>query len=197
MTDINEGVNGLKSQILESQAHDYRKFVIHFYPERTENRWEPIEIKPRPWFRGKAKNQKESDKLLGIILEHSKRWESQPCILLTLPKEQIEIFKDKLKTLNCLELRIQEYDPYIDNELNDGVLEEYSHSLSWSENKKKLQDIANTSLDQDSALLLAQICASDGSNHNTKTDIAQAWDGWKKHLDQQNLNPINTKLEKQ
>lgn len=192
MTDINEGINGLKSQVILSQPHDYRKFVIHFYPEREENRWEPVEIKPRPWFRGKAKNQKESDKLLEIISSHSTTWETQPCVLLTLPKEQIETFKDKLKTVDCLELRIQEYDPYIDDELNDGVLEEYSHSLSWLENKKKLQDIATTTLDQDSALLLAQICASDGSNHSTKADIAQAWDGWKKHLEQQNIQGLHT-----
>lgn len=184
MTDINEGINGLKSDKILSGPHDYRKFVIHFYPERqlTEDRWVPVEIKPRPWFRGKARTGKETSKIIDILLEKAKKWDYAACVLLTIPKPQIEEVKREVAKLDCLEIRVEEYDPFIDNAQENAYLEHYSHSLSWTENKKKLQEIGSMFLDKDSAELLQKVCMCDGSNANTKSDIVSAWELWKTEL---------------
>jgi len=181
MTDINEGVNGLQSNKITSGPHDYRKFVIHFFPNQTETtkRWVPIEIKPRPWFRGKARTISETEKILNTLIKKSQSWEAPACVFLTLPKSEIEKAKDEVRPLNFLELRIEEYDPYVDREQEEAFLEHYSHCLSWSESKKKLQDMSNNELDKDSCDLLKTICESDGSNPSTKADVVSAWSMWK------------------
>jgi hypothetical protein len=181
MTDINEGINGLKSQRVTSCPHDYRKFVIHFYPERKQDQenWVPVEIKPRPWFRGKAKNTKDSQKVLEILLEKSQTWESPACVLLTMPKSEIEGIRKAIKDLNCLEMRIEEYDPIVDQSEEEAYLEHYSHCLSWTENKRRLQDLGAEYLDEESTNLLQKICKNDGSNSSTKADILCAWQEWK------------------
>jgi hypothetical protein len=188
MTDINEGVNGLISTRLQSGPHDYRKFVIHFYPEKQtpSERWVPIEIKPRPWFRGKARSPKDVESLLGTLIEMAQRWEAPACVLLTVPKSEINKVKNETQKLDCLEMRIEEYDPFMDRAQEAAYLEHYSHSLSWSENKRKLQAMANEVLDRDSANLLQKICLSDGSNANTKSDILSAWEDWKKQMTNHN-----------
>lgn len=181
MTDINEGVNGLKSQKISSGPHDYRKFVIHFYPERKQDQenWVPVEVKPRPWFRGKAKNTKDSQKVLEILFEKSQTWESPACVLLTMPKSEIEGVRKAIKALNCLEMRIEEYDPIVDQSEEEAYLEHYSHCLSWIENKRRLQDLGAEYLDEESTNLLQKICENDGSNSSTKADILCAWQEWK------------------
>jgi cell shape-determining protein MreC len=94
--------------------------------------------------------------------------------------------KNETQKLDCLEMRIEEYDPFMDRAQEAAYLEHYSHSLSWSENKRKLQAMANEVLDRDSANLLQKICLSDGSNANTKSDILSAWEDWKKQMTNHN-----------
>lgn len=197
MTDINEGVNGLRSDKILSGPHDYRKFVIHFYPNRKleEEQWVPIETKPRPWFRGKTKSSKETEKMINTLIKKSTKWESPACVLLTVPKTGIDNIRVQTKPLNCLELRIEEYDPFMDKDQENAYLEHYSHSLSWSENKKKLQEIGSDALDKDSADLLQKVCACDGSNTNAKSDVIAAWELWKNDLNSQvTKTPEDNKL---
>jgi hypothetical protein len=190
MTDINEGVNGLKSRRLPSEPHDYRKFVLHFFPEKMKSNpdkisewWKPVEIPVRPWFRGKAKTKKEADRILTILAEHSKTWESSPCILLTLPKEEVEGARKMASALKPepLVLRVEEYDPDVDAEEDPegNVLPE--QTMSWQQNKASLLELGEKEqLPEASLALLREICSRDGSTHNPKGDINAAWEVWTK-----------------
>jgi DNA repair exonuclease SbcCD nuclease subunit len=177
MTDINEGSNGLKSDRFPLQPHDYRKFYVIFNPKTLK--WSPVEIKNvRPWFCGKAKTEKEAEKLEDTLLLEASAWESHPkaaCIHLSLPKTKISHFKDILKELHILEARVEEYNEEINTELTG----EITHSLSWKQNKENLLSLAGESeLDLDSIKLLETIIQNDGSTHNPKNDVLSAWNNW-------------------
>lgn len=177
MTDINEGINGLKSQRISSGPHDYRKFVLHYYPE--QNSWEPVEINPRPWFRGKAKTTKESHALHAKVKEHADQWKDKGCLLLTVPLKAIPEFQELAKTLPTLETRIEQYDPLCDLENESLQTTSLESSLSWKENKEKLLIISSElGLDHESIELLQSLCTSDGANHSTKADVSDAWENW-------------------
>jgi len=184
MTDINEGVNGLKSQRVSSCPHDYRKFVIHYYP--CQQTWEPVEIQPRPWFRGKAKTKKEAEALKHIVDLNLTKWRDKGCLLLTVPEKNIQDFRNQIQKFPTLEARIEPYDPLADIEEESLSSQSLESSLSWKENKNKLMQIATEiGLDQESQNLLHQLCSCDGSSHNTKTDVQEAWVTW---YNQKDLN---------
>jgi DNA repair exonuclease SbcCD nuclease subunit len=177
MTDINEGINGLRSTRLASTPHDYRKFVIHYFP--NSHTWTPIQISPRPWFRGKAKTQKEAKALETTLEENLKNWTEKGCVLLTVPQKSIDYFRSILSSYPILESRVEQYDPLSD--LEEGALYSKSleSSLSWKENKNKLLAIASElGLADSGHELLHLLCQQDGSSHNTKTDVQEAWNKW-------------------
>ena len=177
MTDINEGINGLKSQRITSCPHDYRKFVLHYYPNK--NTWEPVEITPRPWFRGKAKTIKESRALQAKIKEHLAQWQDKGCLLLTVPIKEIPAFQELVKGFPTLEARIEQYDPLCDLEEEGLQTTSLESSLSWNENKEKLLTISSElGLDHQARELLGLLCTSDGANHSTKADVSDAWNRW-------------------
>jgi len=174
MTDINEGVNGLKSQKISSSPHDYRKFVIHFVP--SSNTWEPVPLSPRPWIRTKAKTPREAHASLASIQRITKTWLQPGCILATCPSAQLTTFKEELASIPTLECRIDEYDP---TEEVDRETCNYT-SLSWLENKVTLATLAEEELEQDAFDLVQKIIAHDGSRSHPKNDVWAAWEAWNK-----------------
>jgi DNA repair exonuclease SbcCD nuclease subunit len=188
MTDINEGINGLRSQRISSGPHDYRKFVIHYYPNL--NQWSPIELNPRPWLRGKAKTNKEAIALESLLRNKLSQWENKGCLHISVPKGLIDSFQNLLKDYPILEARIDQYDPLSDEESSKDISTTLEHSLSWKENKNKLLEIAqSTGIDNDSYQLLDLLCQTDGANHNTKTDVMDAWSKWFNPTPQDNNKP--------
>jgi DNA repair exonuclease SbcCD nuclease subunit len=181
MTDINEGVNGLKSQRIQSGPHDYRKFVIHYYPNSLT--WEPVEIDTRPWFRGKAKTERECQDLKAKLEDKLSKWQTAGCILLTVPKKEINIFKDVLSEYPILEARVEQYDPLSEGDEDTQLQGHLDTSLSWKENKKSLLNLAEENgLAQGPLDLLNCLVHTDGSGHNSKADINQAWENWKEGI---------------
>ena len=182
MTDANEGVNGFKSNRIASEPHDYRKFVIHFFPESMK--WTPVEIEARPWFRGKAKTAKEADRLEQLLLNAAKSWKQGACVFLTPPKSETERFRNLLKTLPILEARVEEYNPERDEENEEDESPSLETSLNWQENKKSLLELAiSSNLDTDALDLLKHIIEADGATHNPKNDVLSAWEKWGKQTE--------------
>jgi DNA repair exonuclease SbcCD nuclease subunit len=200
MTDANEGINGLKTERISTSPHDYRKFVLKLYRDNdNENSttWEPIEINPRPWFRGKAKTKKETDRIESLLLEHSKSWKKalSACVYLTVPKSETERIKTSLSDLNILQSKVEEYNLETDEDANEDQTQ-LDGALSWQENKNGLLALAKEEkLDEDALSLLRHIVESDGATHNPKNDILNAWSKWFTNQNNnnfnENLNPNN------
>jgi DNA repair exonuclease SbcCD nuclease subunit len=175
MTDINEGANGLKSNRLETSPHDYRKFVLHLIPHTLN--WSPVEIQPRPWIRTKAKTEKEAQATLNTLKLHLSSWERPGCVLATCPKSQIQLFRKTLEAFPTLECRIEEYQPDIEE---SPLHDQETNALSWSDNKKALEELGEKTLDLESFALLQALLQCDGSTHNPKNDVLAAWENWTK-----------------
>lgn len=176
MTDINEGSNGLKSDVISSNPHDYRKFVIHYYPNTQQ--WKPVEIACRPWFRAKAKTQKESTRMLQQLKLAATEWKIPGCIALSCPKNDMADVHRALRDIPILEARVEEYNEETEKE-DDWRENEAETSLSWPENKKALVQLAvDSGMDSEALALLQEIVARDGSTPNAKNDVASAWAAW-------------------
>jgi DNA repair exonuclease SbcCD nuclease subunit len=179
MTDINEGMNGLRSERMQSSPHDYRKFALRYYPE--SNTWEPFELNPRPWFRGKAKTPKEADRILSLAKTATDAWQRPGCITLTVPKKDLERTREFLRTVNTLEGRVEEYNPEAEEDENEANWEPENTEteVSWKENKRMLMELAfESKLPEESIALLNEIVKHDGSTPNVKNDVAAAWSIW-------------------
>ena len=173
MTDINEGALGLKSQHLASQPHDYRKFVVYFYPKSQT--WKPVEIQPRPWIRLKSRTDREAQANLRLAKSHIAKWDKPGCALVTCPKNHLETYRTELKTLPLLECRIEEYQKNFEDAPEE---ETYHTALSWQTNKAALEELGEKELDADALLLLKSLLRHDGSTHNPKNDVVAAWEEW-------------------
>jgi DNA repair exonuclease SbcCD nuclease subunit len=183
MTDANEGINGLRGTRVSSNPHDYRKFVIHYYPSTGE--WTPVQTQARPWFRGKAKTKKESDRLEAVLKQHGATWSWEPrgaaCIALSVPKTERERFERLLSELPILQAKVEEYNPDIDADANEDESSDKTveTTLSWQQNKSELLELAVADdLDAESRRLLSCIVESDGATHAPKHDILTAWGRW-------------------
>jgi DNA repair exonuclease SbcCD nuclease subunit len=184
MTDINEGTLGLKSQRIASQPHDYRKFVVHFFPESQT--WHPLAVQPRPWLRLKARTEREARANLCLAKSHLAQWEKPGCALLTCPKTHLETYRKELAGLPALECRIEEYQ----KDLEEKPLEETPHTaLSWKTNKAALEELGEKELDADALLLLQSLLRHDGSTHNPKNDVLSAWEEWSPMTTPQTTEP--------
>lgn len=176
MTDANEGSNGLKSDVVQSEPHDYRKFVIHYIP--ADHSWKPVEISPRPWFRAKAKTAKEALRMIQLLENAASKWPMPGIVALMCPKRELELVRDSLKTVPTLEARVEEYDPSTEEEDNWKETAQET-ALSWPENKKAILALAEEmGLDEMALTLLREIVARDGSTPNPKNDVANAWIAW-------------------
>lgn len=178
MTDTNEGYNGLKSDVVQTCPHDYRKFVIRYFP--SDNSWEPLQINPRPWFRGKSKTAKEALRMVGQLEEAASDWKEPGIVALTCPKREMGLVRDALQKIPVLEARVEEYDPSAENPEDWGDTNQEA-TLSWPENKKALLALAQEAgLDSEALALLSEIVARDGSTPNAKNDVGNAWNAWAK-----------------
>lgn len=176
MTDSNEGSNGLKSDVIQSEPHDYRKFAIHYFPDTKT--WKPVEINPRPWFRGKAKTAKETLRMLQLLHDASAKWTMPGVVALSCPRRELTLVREALAEIQTLEARVEEYDPDTDKE-EDWKETGQEASLSWPENKRALLALAEESgLDAEAFALLKEIVARDGSTPNPKNDVANGWIAW-------------------
>jgi DNA repair exonuclease SbcCD nuclease subunit len=173
MTDINEGCNGLKTRKLPTGPHDYRKFVIHFFPEAKT--WKPVAIEPRPWIRLKSKSPKETQAGLRILQEETQTWTKPGCLLFTAPKKDLQHIRESIKNIPFLEARIEEHCEDTQEKPDE---ETPNTTLSWTENKKDLEAIGANQLDSDALNLLHCILQADGATHNAKNDILSAWKTW-------------------
>jgi DNA repair exonuclease SbcCD nuclease subunit len=186
MTDANEGSNGLRSDVLASEPHDYRKFVVHYFP-KTQT-WKPVEIEPRPWFRGKAKTSKETIRLVQLLQDAAARWPKPGVVALSCPRKDLALMREALKEIPTLEARVEEYDPT--EEETTEVESKEEATLSWPENKRALVALAEESgMDSEALALLQEIVGHDGSTPNVKNDVARAWMAWNKEEKPEGLEP--------
>lgn len=190
MTDRNEGVNGLKSNIHPPEKPDFRKFALRWWPEGKSGNgapeWERFELNCRPWHYVRVPEAK--NKNLKAHLELAKRavekWtpENPGVLNLILPKKEIpaakELFAPEAKAGKMLVFNLEAFSKEIHG--SDEEEEEPKRGPSnWNETKALLPEMAEEAkLSPRAISLLKKLIEADGSTHNPKNDVGQAWDKW-------------------
>jgi DNA repair exonuclease SbcCD nuclease subunit len=176
MTDINEGIRGLRSQRLDTEPGDHRKFVLKYFPE--SNRFDTVELKPRPWFCARCKTARETNHAITMLKAAAKSWEKPGLIGLAVPQDKIEETRETIREIACLEARVDTYQPEEEEKQEETQTQ---GTLNWEENKKALLALAEEeNLEPEALALLKEIIAHDGATHNPKNDVRRAWEAWQK-----------------
>lgn len=190
MSDRNEGVNGLKSSIYPQGKPDFRKFALRWWPEGKSGsgvpEWERFELKCRPWYYVRVPEAK--NKNLKAYLQSAKKtvesWTPEkPGVLnLILPKKELaqakELFSPEAEAGKLLVFNLEAFSKEIHG--SEEEEEEPKRGPSnWQETKALLPEMAEEEkLSPRAISLLKKLIEADGSTHNPKNDVGQAWNRW-------------------